>query len=235
MSDEPRPDEEGASLAMPEPALEAVPEVTFVVPAPPYVSIATDDATAAVPEPEFTPRAGPDLTPALDAVAALGVMLGRQLDGLQTLFEREIRAEATREKVVDRLHAELQEYKQDLLLNVLRPVFVDLIQLHDDIGKMLAARSTGEGEGEGEVRRLLDIMQGYQQGIEDILYRQGVEPYTQEGDTFDPRRQRAVATVPTDDPSLAKTIAVRHRKGFQTQGGERMIRPEIVSVYALKR
>src|SRR4051794_20303213 len=100
MSDEPRPDEEGASLAMPEPALEAGPEVTFVVPAPPYVSIATDDATAAVPvpEPEVTPRAGPDLTPALDAVAALGVTLGRQLDGLQTLFEREIRAEATREK-----------------------------------------------------------------------------------------------------------------------------------------
>jgi molecular chaperone GrpE len=161
--------------------------------------------------------------------------VGRQLDGLQTLFEREIRAEATREKVVDRLHAELQEYKQDLLLNVLRPVFVDLIQLHDDIGKMLAARSTGEEEGEGEVRRLLDIMQGYQQGIEDILYRQGVEPYTQEGDTFDPRRQRAVATVPTDDPGLAKTIAARHRKGFQAQGGERMIRPEIVSVYALKR
>jgi molecular chaperone GrpE len=169
------------------------------------------------------------------AIGALGARLDRRLDELQNLFHREIRAEATREKVVDRLHAELQEYKQDLLLNTMRPVFIDLIQLHDDIGKMVAAQSQSEGEGKGEVRRLLDIMLGYQQGIEDILYRQGIEPYLQEGDIFDPRRQRAVAAIPTDDPTLARTIAARHRKGFQTQGDERVIRPEIVSVYALKR
>ena len=64
------------------------------------------------------------------------------------LFEREIRAEATREKVVDRLHAELQEYKQDLLLNILRPVFIDLIQLHDDIGKVAVSRRAGDGDDE---------------------------------------------------------------------------------------
>jgi molecular chaperone GrpE len=158
-------------------------------------------------------------------------VLERRLDGLQAQFEREVRAEATREKVVDRLHAELQEYKQDLLLGVLRPVFVDLIQLHDDIGKLVAA----QGEAEGEVRRLLDMMAGYQQAIEDILDRQGVEPYTLDGPTFDPRRQRAVATVPTDDPGLAKNIAARLRKGFRTLAGDRVIRPEIVSVYALRR
>jgi molecular chaperone GrpE len=80
---------------------------------------------------------------------------------------------------------------------------------------------------------LLDLMRGFQQGIEDILYRQGVEPYTQDGDAFDPRRQRAVATVATDDPETNKRIAARHRKGFQA--GEKVIRPEVVSVYALKK
>ena len=74
--------------------------------------------------------------------------------------------------MVDRLHAELQEYKQGLFLNILRPVFVDLIQLHDDMGKMVAAQP----EPEGEVAKLLGLIQGFQQGIEDILYRQGVEP-----------------------------------------------------------
>ena len=167
----------------------------------------------------------------LEALVALGETIHRRLDTLQTRFEREVRAEATREKVVDRLHAELQEYKQDLLLNVLRPVFVDLIQLHDDIGKIVDAQP----ESEGETRRLLDLMRGFQQGIEDILYRQGVEPFVQEGDAFDPRRQRAVATVPTDHLSLAKKIATRHRKGFQALSSEKVIRPEIVSVYALKR
>src|SRR5205823_8858260 len=122
-----------------------------------------------------------DLAPALEAIRALGETVAKRLDGLQTVFDREIRAEATREKVVDRLHAELQEYKQDLLLKVLRPIFVDLIQLHDDIGKMAAPRAEAEG---GEVARRLDVMRGFQQGIEDILYRQGVEPFVSQEDTF---------------------------------------------------
>ena len=77
----------------------------------------------------------PDL---LASFTTLGARIDRRIDGLQTLLERDARAEATREKVVDRLHAELQEYKQDLLLNTLRPVFIDLIQLHDDFGKVAA-------------------------------------------------------------------------------------------------
>jgi molecular chaperone GrpE len=217
------PDEELPPLLVHEPEVEA--DVELVVPAAVYETIVTDQALDVLEE----RPAEPAVAPALEAISALGEELNRRLDGLQTLFEREIRAEATREKVVDRLHAELQEYKQDLLLNVLRPVFVDLIQLHDDIGKMIAVQT----EADGEVRRLLDTMAGFQQGIEDILYRQGVEPFVQEGDAFDPRRQRAVATVPTDDPLLNKTIAVRHRKGFQA--GEKIIRPEIVSVHALRK
>jgi molecular chaperone GrpE len=230
MSDEPEPahDSEPAELVMPEPPVEMPPDVTLVVPAAPYDSIDTDEAEAPPDEPLL---AAFDLTPVLVAVDALGGAVDRRLDALQAQFDREVRAEATREKVVDRLHAELQEYKQDLLLGVLRPVFVDLIQLHDDIGKMIAA----QGAAEGEVRRLLELMQGYQQAIEDILDRQGVEPYQSDAESFDPRRQRAVATVTTDDAGLARTIAGRLRKGFRTVAGDRVIRPEIVSVYALKR
>jgi molecular chaperone GrpE len=224
MSDEPelRADEPPPALVMPEPLEEVTPDVTLVVPAEPYQSIATD---AAVPPPAELPPPPPDLTPVLAAVAALD----RRLDGLQSQFEREVRAEATREKVVDRLHAELQEYKQDLLLGVLRPVFVDLIQLHDDIGKIVAAQA----EPSEESARLLDLMGGFQQGIEDILYRQGVEPFTHDDDAFDPRQQRAFSTVPTDDPGQVKRVAVRVRRGFRA--GDKVIRPEIVSVYALRR
>jgi molecular chaperone GrpE len=211
------------------PAAAAAPDVAFVVPAAAYDSIDTDDELAARASPRARAEApAADSTRVVEAIRALEGALGKRLDALQTLFDREIRAEATREKVVDRLHAELQEYKQDLLLNTLRPVFVDLIQLHDDIDKLIHAQDNAEGE----VARLLGLMRGFQQAIEDILYRQGVEPFTGDGPTFDPRRQRAVATVPTDDPALAKAVAARHRKGFRA--GEKVIRPEIVSVYALK-
>jgi molecular chaperone GrpE len=192
-------------------------EVAFIIPAPICDAIATDDShvVAAVESP----------SPMLAAITGLAETLGKRLDSLQSAFDREIRAESTREKVVDRLHAELQEYKNDLLLNVLRPVFVDLIQLHDDIGKIVASQA--------EDTPSVDLMRGFQQGIEDILYRQGVEPFELEDDAFDPRRQRAFSTLPTEDPDLNKRVADRLRKGFRI--GEKVIRPEIVSVYALRR
>jgi molecular chaperone GrpE len=193
-------------------------EVAFVVPAPMIEAVATNEVQAAESP-----------SPILAAVSELANSLGRRIDALAAAFDREVRAESTREKVVDRLHAELQDYKNDLLLNVLRPVFVDLIQLHDDIGKIVAVQA-GPSEDTG---RLVELMRGFQQGIEDILYRQGVEPFTVDDDAFDPRRQRAFATVPTDDPEQAKRVAARLRKGFRS--GEKIIRPEIVSVYATPR
>jgi molecular chaperone GrpE len=169
-----------------------------------------------------------DATLVLDAVKGLAAHLGRRLDALQTTLERELRAEATRERVIDRLHGELQEYKQDLLLKVQRPIFVDLIQLHDDIGKMIDARASTDAERDRALA-VGPILQSIQTAIEDILYRQGVEPFSLAGDEFDARKQRAVSTVPADDPSLNKTVAARLRKGFES--GERVIRPEIVAVY----
>jgi molecular chaperone GrpE len=200
--------------AGPAPVELAETEIAFVVPAPAYESIATDVS------PEADPF-GPDRSEVPDRVSEAIAALGEGLN-------RKIRAESTREKVVDRLHAELQEYKQGLLLGILRPVFVDLIQLHDDMGKMVAA----QGEPEAEVARLLDLIRGFQQGIEDILYRQGVEPFTVADDAFDPRRQRALSTVPTHEPSLNKRVANRLRKGFQA--GDKVIRPEMVTVYSHK-
>lgn len=156
-----------------------------------------------------------------EAIDRLGEQLGQRLAGLQAQFDREVRAEANRERIVDRLHAELQEYKQDLLLKVQRPIFIDLIQLHDDIGKMARAL-----DSETDFRGTLESIQV---AIEDVLYRQGVEPYRGQGEAFDPRRQRALTTVPTDREDQAKTIAERLRPGFVA--GDKVIRPELVSVY----
>ncbi len=176
------------------PVVSTAPDVAFVVPAPAYLAIDTEEERTRPPDPAPPAISAPpiDLGPALKGIEALDA----KLDALRTLFDREIRAENTREKVVDRLHAELQEYKQDLLLGVLRPVFVDLIQLHDDVGKMADSLL-------GEADRAGGMLRGIQQGIEDILYRQGVEPFSLDGEQFDARRQRAITTVATDDPARA--------------------------------
>jgi len=164
------------------------------------------------------------------AISQLGTLVENRLAVLQTLFDREIRAEATRERIVDRLHAELQDYKQDLLLKVQRPIFIDLIQFHDDIGKMIEAQPADDPDRAAAVRGTLESIRT---AIEDTLYRQGVEPFQNEGEDFGPRRQRSVTTVPTDDPARNKTIASRLRPGFQA--GDKIVRPEIVSVHTLTR
>ena len=166
-----------------------------------------------------------------EALSELGEDLGRRIDALRSTFERELRAETNRERVVDRLHAELQDYKQDLLLKLQRPIFVDLIQLHDDVGKMIAARASADSDALGPAS-FRGTLESIQTAIEDILYRQGVEPFSLESGEFDPRRQRALSTSPTDDPALNKTVAARIRKGFAA--GEKLIRPELVSVFLFR-
>jgi molecular chaperone GrpE len=180
-----------------------------------------------------SPAEVPASEPPAQIIAAIRLMQGavdQRLSTLQSMFEREIRAEATRERIVDRLHSELQEYKQDLLLKIQRPIFIDLIQLHDDIGKMMDAQPVEDPDRAASVRGTLDSIRT---AIEDILYRQGVEPFRLDDEEFDPRRQRAVHTVPTEEPDLNKTIAARLRPGFQS--GDKIIRPEIVSVHTLKK
>ncbi len=193
-----------------------------------------DEATVDIAEKRTAPadlEPGPAESPAriMAAISQLARLVEERVAVLQASFEREVRAEATRERIVDRLHSELQEYKQDLLLKVQRPIFIDLIQLHDDIGKMIEAQQEEESEKAGLVRVTLESIRT---AIVDILYRQGVEPFQNEGDDFDPRRQRAVATVPTEDLARNKTIAARLRPGFQA--GDKIIRAEIVSVHTLR-
>lgn len=189
----------------------------------------SDDPTGPGPGlPLGPPALEPGIADLAAAIAALSERLGSRLESLESRFDRELRAESTREKVVDRLHAELQEYKRGLLDQVLRPVFIDLIQLHDDLGKV-AGPPTDAGP---EAARLVELLRSARQGVEDVLYRHGVEPFELESEAFDPGRQRAISTVPTDDPARARTVAARLRKGFQA--GDRVIRPELVSVYTLQ-
>lgn len=171
--------------------------------------------THAFPSEEFDSITG--------AMARLEASLVERLEGLRSLFEREVRAESSRERIVDRLHAELQEYKNDFVLKLMKPVFLDLILLHDELGKREDPDSAGEVTGTRALAREI------QQAIEDILYRQGVEPFREQGIDFDPKRQRSISTVVCDDPNQARTIARRVRPGFESDG--KVIRPELVSVY----
>lgn len=229
MNESSRPDEPEADLPAPEePALDVDDvDVALVMAESAYLVVDTFEGPVDLPEPVKVVSDNPIDQPGPGAMAEVVetmAQLGGKIDRLQAAFDRELRAESSREKVVDRLHAELQEYKNDLLLKITRPIFIDLIQLHDDMGKLAGSLDDDSSKG---------ILHDVQQGIEDVLYRQGVEPFQEAEESFDPRRQRAISTLPTDDPEQNKRIAARIRPGFSS--GEKVIRPELVSVFSFKQ
>jgi molecular chaperone GrpE len=188
----------------------------------------TSDSTDPLPLRDLLANEPPDAlqadeSPPLNGDAsALLRELGDRLDRLAVQFDDKIRADAGREAIVERLHAELQEYKSDLVLQVLKPLLLDLIALHDNLGKALEAA----GEDGGPLRQRLEE---FRTEVEDALYRQGVERYETPGDAFDPRRQQALKTLPAPVPELEGRVAERLRPGFSR--GERVLRSERVVVF----
>jgi molecular chaperone GrpE len=146
-------------------------------------------------------------------------------DRLGALADRLDRTDAPKQtnteggSVLDELHAQLQEARADLHWKILRPVLLDLVKLHDQIAQAMGRSTDGGG-----------ILTEFRQDIEDILYRQGFNPFTVEDDRFDPRRQQPVSTLPTPAPEKARTIAQRVAPGFASEN--RVLRPEKVVVYA---
>lgn len=169
---------------------------------------------------------GPDKNCQSDKIV---IQLKEALSNLQVSFEEKIKYDLSKESQIDKLHSELQEHKNGLILKILKPLVLDLITLHDNTGKILLEYKKSSSS---EVN--LKLYESFQTDIEDILYRYGFESYASKEDVveFDAKRQRIAKTLSTDDISRDRQIAERLRKGFTYEGN--IIRPEMVSVYTFK-
>ncbi|MFZ7124668.1 MAG: nucleotide exchange factor GrpE [Desulfobacterales bacterium] len=150
------------------------------------------------------------------------------LDGLSQDFEGKLKYDAHKEMIIDRLHGELQDYKQDLLKKLVLSFILDVIKLADDIRKWIAHFKALEPSQRDPVK-LFRYLEAIPSDLEDIFYWQGVKPYSTSDGAFDPIRQRALKKVPTDDPHLDKTVSHSLRPGYEWDG--KVIRQEMVAVY----
>jgi len=158
-------------------------------------------------------------------------LLAKSLDALQQGFESKIKYDASKERMVDTLHRELQAYHEDLLFKILRPVFLDLISMHDDLGNLFKHADAAEADTESE-QNLRRSLLTFRDTIEEILERNGVTIYSEAGQAFVVQHQRAIRTVDTPDPEKDCLVAERIRKGFEYGG--RILRPEIVHAFKFK-
>ena len=142
-------------------------------------------------------------------------------------FGTKIKYDESKERQVDSLHRELQTYREGLHFKILRPLFIDLIAVHDDLGKLIESTSNEVSQGAGA--QSIKNMVSFQETIEEILRRNGVETFCLEGTIYNTAKQRALQAIETTDPVLDKQIARRIRKGFEYEG--RLLRPELVVTY----
>ncbi len=155
---------------------------------------------------------------------------------LQADFDTKIKYDQSKDRVIDALHSELQDLRDDLVFKIMRPLANDLVRLYDDIDQVTrqVTRRATENQAEGEDGQ--NSKQGARQfldDIHDILDRYGFELFQTEDESFDRQSQKVTRAESTDRAALDMKIAQRVRCGLRY--GERILRPENVVVYRFQK
>ena len=161
--------------------------------------------------------------------------INQTLAALQDLFEKQIARNQNQTEMFDKMYAEMKDYKESFLLEVLhKPIIHNLIQLYDSfisIESQLNDILIG-----AEENMLLDQLSQYQQNLEnfrfkleEVLYRMDVTPYTESLETLDRQLHKTRGVISSDDPKQDKKIAEVHKVGFNWR--DKVFRPEEVTIY----
>lgn len=153
--------------------------------------------------------------------------LSQQNELLQKKFDGKIAEDEHKAQLFDKMYNELQSYKTDLYAKILKPFILSTITLLDDtntfIGKL----------GENESALAEKYLRTMPDDLIDILESNGVVLYEDDVDKFNPRTQRVVKQVPTDNPELDNFIVKRIRKGYNWNGIN--LKPELVWIYKFQQ
>lgn len=150
------------------------------------------------------------------------------LTGLRDSFEERLKYDQFKEKQIDRLHDELQEYKRDLIGKATRPLINGVVRLHNDMGRLRDSLSE-KADDTLSMDKVIGIVTGLQEDVEILLGQHGIERVERTDSQFDPKVQTVVRKVSTADPGLNGLVAEALRPGFEMSDG--IVQKEKVGVY----
>lgn len=154
--------------------------------------------------------------------------LSKKLDEVLCLFNEKILYDSTKEKQIDKLHSELQTYKQDVIFKATKPLINSVIYIYDDMDKMIQ-RYTDNPE-ELDLKKMLNILSTLKEDLEILLEENGITQFSEEFKTkFDPKTQQLIKKVPIGDKEKVGEIVKKIRPGFENV--TEIIRKERVAVY----
>jgi molecular chaperone GrpE len=227
------PDDEDLSAERPDNEL---PDADLALPATASMAVLRPNDDAAGPGPvapdrEARPAAEADMD-ARDALEDRLDQLRLQMTELHREFEGKLKYDAHKDEIIDRLHAELQEYKQNIIKKYTLSIVMDVVKVTDDIRKWLSYfRSLDVSQR--DPRKLFRYLEGIPSDLEDVFYWHGVKPFSSQEGAFDPARHRAIKKVPTDEQALDKKVAHSIRPGYEWE--TKVIRQEMVAVYVYQQ
>jgi len=155
-------------------------------------------------------------------------LISGKLDLLEQDFNQKLKYDLHKDSIIDNLHTELQEYKNETFRKHFQTMIMDVIKIIDDIRKLSRFYRAQESIN-SDPDKLLKLIESIPGDLEDSFYWQGVKPYMSGSDHFDPTRQKVLNKIETADINQDKMIAERLFPGYEWDG--RVIRPEMVNVY----
>lgn len=149
--------------------------------------------------------------------------IAKLIETLQKKFDEKIAVDEHKNGLFNKLYKERDEYKNDLYGKLLKPFVTSCIRMINELRLYISRMDTYE------VEQSLKYLKSVPDDIIEMLEENGVEVFTEEGDSFNPRTQRAKKIVPTQDASQNNLIVERLEKGFRWNGV--VLQPEMVAVY----
>lgn len=157
--------------------------------------------------------------------------LRKQMKALADEFEAKLKYDTHKNRIIDGLHQELQQYREGLIKKYFHSMVTDAIKIIDDIRK-LKAHYEDEPPTEETLPSLLGFLEDIASDIEELFSWQDVKPFTCESANFDNTRQRVIKKIETNDPQMDKKVAESLRPGYERDG--KVLRPEMVAVYVYR-
>jgi molecular chaperone GrpE (heat shock protein) len=161
-----------------------------------------------------------------DALRKMSEVAQRQAE-LQNLIETRLQSDEVQGKAIERLHDQLQDYKNKFVRQAMLPLLKDIIFCTDFIAQELDLALTRETPTSPvDAARALEHLK---QMLLDILFKYDIEPFRSEGGLFDRKMQQCIKTIPTANEQDDKKLAGQGVAGFRE--GDAIIRKEQVVVY----
>lgn len=137
-----------------------------------------------------------------DNIVDIRDYLGR----LEREFQSKLQYDKHKEKIIDTLHRELQDYKNDVIKKTIQQVIMDIIHTVEDMKKLINHYQAEQPVNLDPIK-LLKLMSEFPSDLEDLLYKQRVEPFCCNETDFNPSCQKAVRTLKTNEKSKDKKVA----------------------------